>query len=60
MGGPPIAAIFGAGCLATGGPAIYTAGVAQNSNPKRCLEGFLTYVPGVSVVVPWYGTYACK
>lgn len=60
VGGPPGAAIFAAGCLATGGPAIYTAGVAQNSKPKRCLEGFLTYVPGVSVLVPWYGTYACK
>lgn len=60
IAGPPGAAVLGAGCLATGGPAIYTAGVAQNSNPKRCLEGFLTYIPGVSVVVPWYGTYACK
>lgn len=54
------AAAFGAGCLATSGPAVYTAGVAQNSKPKRCLEGFLTYVPGVSVVIPWYGTYACR
>ncbi len=54
------AAAFGAGCLATSGPAVYTAGVAQNSKPKRCLEGFLSYVPGVSVVIPWYGTYACR
>lgn len=60
MAGPAGAAAFGAGCLATSGPAVYTAGVAQNSKPKRCLEGFLTYVPGVSLVIPWYGTYACR
>jgi hypothetical protein len=60
VAGPVGAAAFSAGCLATAGPAIYTAGVAQNSKPKRCLEGFLTYVPGVSLIVPWYGTYACR
>ena len=60
VAGPAGAAAFGAGCLATSGPAVYTAGVAQSSKPKRCLEGYLTYVPGVNVVVPWYGTYACR
>lgn len=60
LAGAAGAAILGAGCLLTSSPAIYTAGVAQNSTPKRCLEGFLTYVPGVSIVVPWYGTYACR
>ncbi|WP_146115373.1 hypothetical protein [Microbacterium sp. MYb62] len=60
LGGPAGAAAFGAGCLATSGPAVYTAGVAQNSSPKRCLEGFLTYIPGVSLIIPWYGTYACR
>lgn len=60
VAGPAGAAAFAAGCFATSAPAIYTAGVAQNSKPKRCLEGFLTYVPGVSLIVPWYGTYSCR
>jgi len=60
VAGPVGAAAFSAGCLTTAGPAIYTASVAQNSKPKRCLEGYLTYVPGVSLIIPWYGTYACK
>lgn len=56
------AAAFAAGCLLATGAMVYTAGVAQNSSPKRCLEQFMTFVPlsGVIVGVPWYGTYACK
>lgn len=62
VAGPPGAAAFAAGCFLATGPMVYTAGVAQNSSPKRCLEQFMTFVPlsGVIVGVPWYGTYACK
>ncbi|MCK2034888.1 hypothetical protein KZC51_01955 [Microbacterium sp. SSW1-49] len=62
VAGPPGAAAFAAGCFLATGPMVYTAGVAQNSKPKRCLEQFMTFVPlsGVIVGVPWYGTYACK
>ena len=56
------AAAFGAGCLLSVGALVTTAGVAQNSRPKRCLEQFMTFVPlaGVIIGVPWYGTYACR
>lgn len=62
VAGPAGGAAFAAGCLLATGPMVYTAGVAQNSSPKRCLEQFMTFVPlsGVIVGVPWYGTYACK
>lgn len=62
VGGPAGAAAFEAACLGVAGAGVYTAGVAQNSSPKRCLEQFLTFVPvsGVVVGVPWFGTYACR
>lgn len=62
VAGPAGAAAFGAGCFLSVGALVTTAGVAQNSRPKRCLEQFMTFVPlsGVIVGVPWYGTYACK
>lgn len=62
VAGPGGAAAFGAGCFASVGALVTTAGVAQNSSPKRCLQQFMTFVPlsGVIIGVPWYGTYACK
>ncbi|WP_435748732.1 hypothetical protein [Microbacterium sp. PMB16] len=62
VAGPPGAAAFAAGCFLASGAMVYTAGVAQNSRPKRCLEQFMTFVPlsGAIIGVPWYGTYACR
>lgn len=36
--GPVGAVAFGAACLAQFGSIVYTAGVAQNSNPKKCVR----------------------
>jgi len=60
IGGPGGGAALGAACLALAGSAVYTAGVAQNSSPKRCLEPFATYtfVVGPGGWVPWFGTYS--
>lgn len=58
-GGPAGAAAAGATCLAITGSAVYTAGVAQNSRPRRCLELYMTYLPGIPPTwAPWFGTYS--
>lgn len=57
-GGPAGAAAAGAACLALTGSAVYTAGVARNSRPSRCLELYMTQVPGIPPTwVPWFSTY---
>ncbi|MCM3613898.1 hypothetical protein M3672_05540 [Microbacterium enclense] len=59
LAGPPGAAIGSAACLAAGGAAVYTAGVAQNSSPKKCLEMYGTVVFAIQpYFVPWFGTYS--
>lgn len=59
VGGPAGAAAAGATCLAITGSAVYTAGVAQNSRPRRCLELYMTYLPGIPPTwAPWFGTYS--
>lgn len=56
--GPGGAAALGAACLAASGSAVYTAGVAQNSRTKACLEMYATYVYGIPPFwVPWFGTH---
>lgn len=59
LAGPPGAAIGSAACLAAGGAAVYTAGVAQNSRPQRCLEMYATVVFTIQPsFLPWFGTYS--
>ncbi|WP_143015758.1 hypothetical protein [Microbacterium sp. 77mftsu3.1] len=55
-GGPIGAAAFGAACLAIAGSGVYTAGVADNSSPKRCLQLTITFTV-VTSPVPWFDTY---
>lgn len=58
IGGPAGAAALGAACLGVTGSAVYTAGVAQNSRPKRCLEMYATFIPITPPTwVPWFATY---
>ncbi|MGO2751563.1 MAG: hypothetical protein ACTIA6_16045 [Pseudoclavibacter sp.] len=59
IAGPPGAAVLAAACLAGSGSAVYTAGVAQNSSPKKCVQMHATFVPaaGTIVGVPWFSTY---
>lgn len=56
VGGPPAAAAAGALCLAVTASAVYTAGVAENSRPKRCLQLTMTFTV-VTAPVPWFDTY---
>ncbi|WP_165070475.1 hypothetical protein [Marisediminicola senii] len=58
-GGPIGAAAFAALCLAASGSAVYTAGVAQNSNPKRCLQLTITSTI-ITAPIPYFDTYACR
>jgi hypothetical protein len=59
LAGPPGAAIGSAACLAAGGAAVYTAGVAQNSRPQRCLEMYATVIFTIQPsFLPWFGTYS--
>ena len=58
-GGPVGAAAFAAVCLAASGSAVYTAGVAQNSSPKRCLQLTFTFTI-ITSPIPYFDTYACK
>lgn len=61
-GGPPAAAVFGALCLGLAGSAVYTAGIAENSSPKKCLQLHITYTL-ITSPIPWFGTYSggyCK
>lgn len=60
IGGPAGGAGLAAACLTVSGAAVYTAGVAQNSNPRKCLEMFATYtfIAGPGGWVPWFGTYS--
>lgn len=55
IGGPIGAAAVGASCLATAGSGVYTAGVAQNSRPKKCVQLTITLVPGIII---WWDTYS--
>jgi acetate kinase len=50
IGGPAGSAAMMAACLAQLGVIVYTAGVAENSSPKRCLV--LKWRPGMVVVIP--------
>ena len=56
-GGPVGAAAFAALCLAASGSAVYTAGVAQNSNPKKCLQLTVTFTI-ITSPIPWFDTYS--
>jgi hypothetical protein len=58
IAGPPGAAAMGAACLVQLGAIVYTAGVAENSSPKRCLV--LKWRPGMVGVIPQtYRDYRC-
>lgn len=56
-GGPIGAAAFAALCLAISGSIVYTAGVAQNSNPKRCLQLTVTFTI-ITAPIPFPDTYS--
>jgi hypothetical protein len=56
IGGPAAGAAFGAQCLLVSGSGVYTAGLAQNSRPKRCLQMTITNTV-VSGPIPWFSTY---
>ncbi|KFF58321.1 hypothetical protein JF66_19420 [Cryobacterium sp. MLB-32] len=58
-GGSVGAAAFAAVCFGLSAPAVYTAGVAQNSRPKRCLQLTITTTP-VTAPIPYFDTYACR
>lgn len=58
IAGPVGAATMGAGCLAQLGSIVYVAGVAQNSNPKKCL--YLKWRPGLPVIPGSYRDSRCK
>lgn len=60
IAGPAGAAALGAVCLGLSGAAVYTAGVANNSSPRQCLEMYATYtfIAGPGGWVPWFGTYS--
>ncbi len=58
-GGPVGAAAFAALCFAISGSAVYTAGVAQNSKPKRCLQLTVTFTI-ITAPVPFFDTHACR
>lgn len=55
LGGP----IAGAYCLAQVGSIVYTAGVAENSSPKRCLYLKYPYWGGSIVYMGTYKDYRC-
>lgn len=57
IGGPAGAAAMGAACLAQLGSIVYTAGVAENSSPKKCL--FLKWRPGIPVIPGTYKDSRC-
>jgi len=59
VGGPAGAAAFAALCFVLSAPAVYTAGVAQNSNPKRCLQLTITSTI-ITAPIPYFDTYACR
>jgi hypothetical protein len=56
-GGPIGAAAFAALCFAASASAVYTAGVAQNSNPKRCLQLTVTFTI-ITSPIPYFDTYS--
>ncbi|CAN5269042.1 hypothetical protein BH09ACT1_BH09ACT1_12190 [soil metagenome] len=59
VGGPVGAAAFAALCFGLSAPAVYTAGVAQNSSPKKCLQLTVTFTI-ITAPVPYFDTYACR
>lgn len=56
VAGPPAAAAFAAACFIISGSGVYTAGVAQNSKPKQCLQLTITNTI-VTSPIPWFSTY---
>lgn len=55
--GPAGAVAFGAACYAQFGSIVYTAGVAENSRPKKCMR--LRWLPG-SLTAATYKDSRCK
>jgi hypothetical protein len=57
IGGPAGAAAMGASCLVYLGWTVYVAGVAENSNPRRCLV--IKWRPGGQIVPETYRDSRC-
>lgn len=55
--GPVGIVLLGGGCFAFSGAAVYTAGLARNSSPRRCLEATASAIPGVPILL--FNTWRC-